>query len=306
VTLRIAHLSTFYHTSILLIARGDMERRLGADVEWTLYGTGPDIVGAFEEGLWDLAYIGLPPAMIGMARGLRFKCVAGGHIEGTVLAGESGLREARGPEGLREVFLQLAGRRVGVPGRGSIHDVILSDSLERFGLSGEVEVVNYRWADMITEALARGEVAAAMGTPALAVALRRYAGGKILVPPSMLWPSNPSYGIVASEEAIRKNSRLVEAFLSIHEEAAGFLRERPREAAEAIASHVGVVDADFVAETLALSPRFCAQLTEAYVSSTMEFEAALRRLGYTKRKLEAGDIFEPSLIRKVHPPGDHY
>jgi NitT/TauT family transport system substrate-binding protein len=306
VTLRIAHLSTFYHTSILLIARGDAERQLGAGVEWTLYGTGPDIVEAFEGGRWDLAYIGLPPAMIGMARGLRFKCIAGGHVEGTVLAGEAGLRETRSPGGLKEVFLQLRGRRVGVPGRGSIHDVILSDSLEKFGLSGEVEVVNYRWADMITEALARGEVSAAMGTPALAVSLRRYAGGKVLVPPSMLWPSNPSYGIVASEETLKKDPSLVEAFLSLHEEASAVLRERPREAAETIASHVGVVDADFVAETLGLSPRFCAQLTEGYVSSTMEFEAALRRLGYTGRRLEAGDIFDLSLIRRVHPPGDHY
>lgn len=305
-TLRIAHLSTFYHTSILLIAQGGIERRLGASVEWNLFGTGPDIVGAFDIGQWDLAYIGLPPAMIGIAQGSRFKCIAGGHIEGTVIVGEANLQEAHSPEGLEKVFLQLRGKRIGVPGKGSIHDVMLSDCLERFGLSGEVEVVNFKWADMITEAMARRDVAAAIGTPALAVAVIRYAGGKILFPPSMLWPSNPSYGIMASEEMLKKNVSLAEAFLFLHEEATSILRDKPREAAEMIASYVSVVDADFVAETIGVSPRFCAQLTDGYVSSTMKFEGALRRLGYTKRKLEVEDIFDPSLIRKVHPPGDHY
>ncbi len=305
-TLRIGHLSTFYHTSILLIAMGGVDRKLGASVEWKLYGTGPDIVRAFEKGELDLAYIGLPPAMIGIARGTRLKCVAGGHIEGTVISGHESLREANAPEGLQQVLGQLKGERVGVPGKGSIHDVILSDCLERFGLSREVEVINYRWADMITEAVARSEVAAAVGTPALAVAIKRYAHGKVLFPPSMLWPSNPSYGIVASEGIRNENGPLIETFLSIHEEAALTLKTRPQEAAEKIASYVKIVDADFVAEAIGISPRYCSQLTDGFISSTMEFERALRRLGYTERKLAVKDIFDFSFIRKVHPPGDHY
>ena len=305
-TLRIGHLSTFYHTSILLIAEGIAEQRLGTSVEWKLFGTGPDIVKAFESGELDIAYVGLPPAMIGIARGARFKCVAGGHIEGTVIAGDASLKVESSPEGLRQVFSQLKGKRIGVPGKGSIHDVILSDCLDRFGLKDNIEVVNYRWADMITEAMMKHELTAAVGTPALAVAIRRYAGGKVLYPPSMLWPSNPSYGIVASDEMTESNGPLIEKFLSVHEEASAMMRESPREAAEKISSHIGIVDTDFVVETIALSPRYCAQLTPAFVSATMEFEKALRRLGYTERELTERDIFDTSFINRVHPHGDHY
>jgi len=305
-TLRIGHLSTFYHTSILLIAEGNVEQRLGASVEWRLFGTGPDIVQAFERGDLDIAYVGLPPAMIGMARGSRFKCVAGGHIEGTVISGGASLKEESSPEGLKRVFGQLKGKSIGVPGKGSIHDVILSDCLDRFGLKGDIEVINYKWADMITEAMAKHEVAAAVGTPALAVAIRRYAGGKVLYPPSMLWPSNPSYGIVASDEMIQRSGALIEGFISVHEEASSVMRERPEEAAGKIASYIGIVEPGFVAETIAISPRYCAQLTPAFVSATMEFEKALRRLGYTKRELSEREIFESSFIGRVHPPGDHY
>ncbi|MBA4373947.1 MAG: sulfonate ABC transporter substrate-binding protein, partial [Thermodesulfovibrio sp.] len=38
--LRIGHLSTFYHTAILLMARQDLEQQLGIEVAWQLHGTG--------------------------------------------------------------------------------------------------------------------------------------------------------------------------------------------------------------------------------------------------------------------------
>ena len=47
--LRIGHLSTFYHTAIILMADEKLQEDLGVDVEWRLFGTGPGIVKAFEK-----------------------------------------------------------------------------------------------------------------------------------------------------------------------------------------------------------------------------------------------------------------
>ena len=138
-----------------------------------------------------------------------------------------------------------------MPGTGSIHDVILKDCLERHDLAGRIEVVNYPWADLVTEAVAHDEVAAAFGTPALAVAIRRFAGGRILYPPSRLWPGNPSCGIVVSRTFLGDHRPLVERFLRLHEEATEVLRTDPAAAARDIAAHVGIIDEDFVLETLA-------------------------------------------------------
>ncbi len=38
---------------------------MGAGAEWKLFGTGPAIVDAFKKRELDMAYIGLPPAIIG-------------------------------------------------------------------------------------------------------------------------------------------------------------------------------------------------------------------------------------------------
>lgn len=87
--IRIGHLSTFYHTAILLMANSDTDSRVGAEIEWKLMGTGPAIMKAFGRGELDMAYIGLPPAIIGIDQGIKVTCVAGGHVEGTVMAGKA-------------------------------------------------------------------------------------------------------------------------------------------------------------------------------------------------------------------------
>src|SRR5574337_986093 len=304
--LRIGHLSTFYHTAIILMARQDTDDRLEGKAEWFLFGTGPAIMQAFKRGDLDLAYIGLPPAIIGIDQGIEVICVAGGHVEGTVMAGKAQWTGYPDTVDLGAVLRQFQGRKIGVPGAGSIHDVILKDSIARHGLEREIEIVNFPWADLVTEAVVNDDVAAAFGTPALAVAISRFAGGKILYPSFRLWPNNPSYGIVVDARYADRKPEMVERFLGLHEEATAFIRRRPAEAARMIADYVGVVDEGFVLDTLGVSPKYCAQLTEGYIASTMKFVPVLRKMGYIKSEVSREKIFSRDLIDKVHPEKDHY
>lgn len=304
--LRIGHLSTFYHTAMLLMADRGLCSGIDADLQWSLFGTGPAIVNAFEKKEIDLAYIGLPPAIIGVERGVPIICIAGGHVEGTVICSKSQYRGYPECRKLEDILKQFKGLTIGVPGKGSIHDVILQDSLERAGLKGAVMVQNFAWADMVMEALIRDSVAAAFGTPALAVSVKHYAGGKILYPPSLLWPNNPSYGIIVDRQFLALQPGLTEQFLIAHEKATTLLREEPSRAAESIASHVGFIEPAFVLETLTVSPRYCSQLSDQFIACSMDFVNTLRDFGYIRRQLRPDEIFERSLINKVHPEEHHY
>jgi NitT/TauT family transport system substrate-binding protein len=170
----------------------------------------------------------------------------------------------------------------------------------------EVTVIHFQWADQVLEAAVRGDVSAVVGTPALAVAVKVYAAGKILYPPSRLWPHNPSYGILVDRKFLRSKMNLVERFLMLHEEATSLIRQRPAEAARMISRYVGVVDEEFVRETLEVSPKYCAQLTDEYIESTMLFVPVMRKLGYLTRDVSVDEIFDASIIRKLHPEKDHY
>jgi NitT/TauT family transport system substrate-binding protein len=301
--IRIGHLSTVYHTAFLLKGTRLLADQ-GLDATWTLFPSGPDIISAMERGNLDLAYIGLPPVIIGIDRGLPLSCIGGGHVEGTVMIAGPDILALSEHGSMKEFLRQFAGMTIGTPPRGSIHDVIVSELLRENGVS-DVTVKNYSWADFLPDALRNGEIAAAAGTPALAVTGRRYGDARIVVPPDRLWPFNPSYGIVVMRELLKRRDVLA-GFLRAHEAACEMIRYNPRGAARVVADTTGMVDSGFVLEAYRISPKYCASLPEGYIASTMKFVGTLQSLGYISRPIHENEIFDRSIINTVHPGPHHY
>jgi NitT/TauT family transport system substrate-binding protein len=300
---RIGHLSTMYHTAFLLQGT-PLLREQGLAATWTLFPSGPDIIDAMRGGQIDLAYIGLPPVIIGISRGLPLTCIAGGHIEGTVMVAGSPVRSLDDCSGMGEFLAQFPGQAIGTPPKGSIHDVIVRELLREHGITGTV-VRNYPWADFLPDALTDGEIAAAAGTPALAVTARRYGAARIVVWPDQLWPFNPSYGIVVMRRLLSERGILLR-FLTAHERACEMIRNTPRDCARIFARTTGMADADFVMETYLISPKYCAALPPEFISSAMKFVNALLTLGYISRDIPEQEVFDRSLIEEVHPGPHHY
>jgi NitT/TauT family transport system substrate-binding protein len=303
-SLRVGYLSTLYHTSHLLRQLQWIEKELKVDCRWLLFGTGPEMVDAFEGQEIDMGYIGLPPAMIGMARGVPLVCVGGGHVEGTVMVAGPSFRSLSESDGVRPFLEQFRNRRVGIPAAGSIHDVIFRALLMEHSIA-EVHVVNTPWADLIPYAFNKGEVEAAVGTPPLALLCERECGTRIVMPPESLWPFNPSYGIVIRKELLNEES-LIEEFLGLHERACNLIRESPERAAQYTVSALPGLDEHFVRGVYAVSPKYCASLPEAYIESTLGFLPVMEQLGYASDLPGPEEIFEPTIIERAHPDPHHY
>jgi NitT/TauT family transport system substrate-binding protein len=301
--LRIGHLSTMYHTAFLLRGSQTLADR-GIDASWKLFPSGPDIISAMQAGTLDLGYIGLPPVIIGIDRGLSLACIAGGHVEGTVIIAGEEVQPLAAYNAMPEFLCQFSGKAIGTPPKGSIHDVIVNELLREHGIC-DVTVKNYSWADFLSDALGQGEIAAAAGTPALAVTARRYGRASLVVPPDQLWPFNPSYGIVVMRRMLEQKELLFQ-FLSAHEEACEQIRHDPQSAASIVARTTGMVDASFVMDTYRISPKYCSALPPEYVSSTLKFVRTLHELGYISHPVGEHAIFDQSLIRKTHPECHHY
>ena len=304
--LRIGHLTTGYHTAFVLMGTKWIEERIGVKTDWQLFPTGPEMVKAFSRGELDLGYIGLPPAMIGIDKGLEIKCVAGGHIEGTVLIAKKSFQTLKELGTINDVLIQFKGKVIGTPSRGSIHDVIIRRLIDEAGLHEDVIVKNFEWADFILEAIEDNVVDGGCGTPSLAVLASRFLNAKIVLPPSVMWPYNPSYGIVATVEIIKDSSDVLESFLRLHEEACNFIRKKPHEAAEIAAKAIGIVDKDFLLEVYRVSPKYCASLPKEYVESTLAFVPVLQKMGYISKPLGKVDVFQTDIIERIHREKPHY
>lgn len=302
--LKIGYLPTMYHTSYILKGGEWVEKQTGSKVDWRLYATGPAMTEAFSKKDIDIGYIGLPPAMIAIDKGLPIICVGGGHVEGTVMIAQKNYKSLQELGENRRTLEQFSGKKIGTPSQGSIHDVIIRDLIEKLKIK-EVNVENYQWAEFLPEALESGEIDAAVGTPALLVAASQQMDVKMVLPPDKLWPYNPSYGILVRKE-LEKNAQLIIEFLKMHKKACTLIRENPSEAAKMVSEEIKGLSLDFVVKTYAVSPKYCAQLSREYIESTMAFVPVLKKLGYLKHLLQEKDIFETKYVKKIHPEPAHY
>ncbi len=297
IMLRIGHLSTIYHTALLMQGQKTLES-LGIDVEWKLYGGGPAIVEAMRKNEIDIGYIGLPPAMTGIAQGVPIKCVAGGHIEGTALA----TREKPAQSTMKALMKHLEGKRIGSPPKGSIHDILIRHLLKKH--KTKAEVINYPWADFIPLAMEQEEIDASIGTPALITALKKDLNAHIALKPRRIWPYNPSYGILARTEHLQNPD--LQRFIQAHEDSSNKLIKEPHRAARIIADTLGHIDHGFALEVIKQSPRYCASLPAEYIASTMRFVPVMMDLGYLDRSMTSQEVFHTRIIDQLHPPGHHY
>ena len=305
--LNIGHLSTAYHTNYILMESDDLKKDMKIEINWILFGTGPAMVKAFKEGTLDIGYMGLPPAIIGIDQGVPIKCIAGGHIEGTIMVAKSEYNTMKQLDNdLNRIFSQFKGKAIGVPSKGSIHDVILMYYLEKYNLLDEITVKNYEQAEFIANDMREGILEAGVGTPALAAFASTILESHLIIEAKDLWPNNPSYGIFVDKNFILTDPELVFKFLYHHKAASNLLRDSPLIAAKKIAKTFEIIDKNYAESVLKISPKYCISLSEGYVKTTMRFVKTLHNLEYIKHKLKLKEIFDFRFVNEVHPEPEHY
>jgi NitT/TauT family transport system substrate-binding protein len=307
--LNIGHLSTAYHTNWLLIGNKDLEKDLNLKVNWSLFGTGPLMVEAFKKGQLDIGYMGLPPAIIGIDNNVPIKCVAGGHVEGTVMVGKKNHKTiSELNDDIYETLKQFKGYTIGTPSVGSIHDAILNFYLEQHDLKDDIKVKNYKQAEFIAIDMEKGLVEGGVGTPALVVFAKTILDSHLIIPANYLIANNPSYGIFFHENLIENNPDIVLTFLHHHKKASYLLRESQDKAAEIISRTFAILNNNkkYTKAVLEISPKYCIALSEGYQKSTEGFVNTMFNLGYIKEKLPFDRIFNFKFVKEVHPEAHHY
>ncbi|MHA2393241.1 MAG: ABC transporter substrate-binding protein [Promethearchaeota archaeon] len=307
--INIGHLSTAYHTNWVIMSNDELEKDLNAKVNWFLFGTGPLMVEAFKNEKLDIGYMGLPPALVGIDNNVPIKCVAGGHVEGTIMISKTKYKTiSHLDDDMYETLAQFKGSAIGTPSVGSIHDAILNYYLEKHNLKNEIEVKNYKQAEFIAIDMEKGILEGGVGTPALAVFAKTILESHLVVPADHLLENNPSYGIFFHEDLIKKYPEIVKKFLQHHKRASHLLRENQEKASEIISRTFTILNNNkkYVKAVLEISPKYCIALSEGYLKSTEGFVNTMHRLGYIKERLAQDKIFNYNFVQDVHPEASHY
>jgi NitT/TauT family transport system substrate-binding protein len=267
------------------------------------------MVEAFKKGQLDIGYMGLPPAIIGIDNNVPIKCVAGGHVEGTVMVGKKNHKTiSELNDDIYETLKQFKGCTIGTPSVGSIHDAILNFYLEQHDLKDDIKVKNYKQAEFIAIDMEKGLVEGGVGTPALVVFAKTILDSHLIIPANYLIANNPSYGIFFHENLIENNPDIVLTFLHHHKKASYLLRESQDKAAEIISRTFAILNNNkqYTKAVLEISPKYCIALSEGYQKSTEGFVNTMFNLGYIKEKLPFDRIFNFDFVKEVHPEVHHY
>lgn len=276
-------------------------RELGLELEETRFGSGPPIVQAFAAEQLDLAYIGIAPALVAIARGVPAKVVAANVREpNVILAGEAfaALWEEKGQEAFRQ-FKEARGRRVRfvtLP-KGSTPDLLLRFwIIEKLGLELEdvLEIVPVG-APQVLQALAAGGVdGASLIEPAPTLVEAHGLPFRPIVYAREVLPGQPGAVVLVTQALIEERPELVEELVKLHMRATAFVRLHPQRAAELASRVIGpeVLPVEVALRALK-SPASCfISDPHAIEAGTLVYNDFQNRLGIVNRRLSPEEIFD--------------
>ena len=267
---RMASLQNDLHHLPLWVAQAlDLYRVEGVKVEQTAtFRAGPELMSAMVAGSIDMAFVGEAPATITFARGAKVALVAQVNTGGSALVVSTNCTAQK--------ITDLKGKRIAVPGNGTVQDFLLRRALNQKGISfKEVKIITLSPPEM-AQALKAGQIDAFLvWQPYPARAVQR-GEGRILMDSSELWPNHPCCALISSESA--RTNGLAARVVRAHKKAITYIKEHPDEAI-AIAVQKTGMDETTVREALA----HVVYTHVPAVAEEEEYVNFLHSLGYIKQ-----------------------
>ncbi len=247
-----------------------------ADVTWSQFSSGGDVIQAFGSGSVDVGLVGSSPATKAVSAPL--------DIDMQVIWVHDVIGEAESlvaQEGTASSLEDLRGRSIAVPFASTAHYSLLA-ALDRAGMSSsDVELINMS-PDAMLAAWGRQEIDAAwVWAPTLSELLE--SGEVVLSAADTAEEGAPTFDLGAATTGfVEANPEFVQVWTELQSEAATLIQEDPAAAAESIGAQLGI-DAEEAQEQLAgytyldaseqAEQYFDGQLGEA-LTATAEFLAS--------------------------------
>ena len=237
--LRVAYIPILAMAQLFVIQAEGWAAQAGLDLTTTSFSSGPAMVQALASGRFDVAYIGIGPAMVARAHGVDLKVVAANGIDQTALLGRGAFAaawaKAASPAAAFAAFRQAAGRpvRIATLPKGAVPDTVLHYWLDRIAhvAPADVQVLGFG-ENQVQQALLSGSVdAASTLEPTLTLVQERDPTARVLVLGGTMFPGQPGAVVAVTDRLIETNRAVVQALVGLHIRATALLRAHPHRAA---------------------------------------------------------------------------
>jgi NitT/TauT family transport system substrate-binding protein len=271
------------HESALLVAEAkNWYKDNNITVNLVEFSSGGNLMVAIASGHIDVGYVGIPPVLGSISKGIPVKVVSSVQNEGSgiVVANDSCIHSIE----------DLNHKRIATPGTASIQNVLLTYALKQHGISkNNVSVSDSNVASMIN-ALRTNKIDAIVAyQPYVTIPVDDGSCIEIASSHDIL-PNHPCCVMVAREDFIKNKKSTLKTILDIHENATKFINNHSDEAASLLPDTL-VKDVS-VEEKSLKNIEFTHGLDDAYVNRVMDFIKLEMDLGFVKKPIPKEKIFE--------------
>ena len=245
-------------------AAGDYEKATGANITWSQFGSGADVVAAIASGSIDIGYVGSSPLTAAASQQLPIETI---YIVGNIAEAEA--LAAKGVSSPQD----LVGKKIATPFVSTSHYALLA-ALKHWNIDPkQVQILNLKPAD-IGAAWTRGDIDGAYVWDPVLTQIKT-SGGKVIVDSAQVaqWGSPTFDAWIVRKEFADAHPDIVTAFVKVTADAYKAYLDNPAgwsadsDAAKAIAKLTGANAADVP------------ELLKGYVFPSLADEAGPNYLG---------------------------
>jgi sulfonate transport system substrate-binding protein len=237
--LRVAYIPILPMAQLFVIEAEGWAAPAGLTLATTGFSSGPAMVQALASGRFDVAYVGIGPALVARAHGVPLKVVAANGIDQVALLGRGALAaawvKAASPAAAFAAFRRQEGRpaRIATLPRGSVPDTVLEYWLREVAHvpPADIQVLGFG-ENRVQQALLTGAVdAASTLEPALTIVQERDPTARVLLRGGAMFPGQPGAVLAVTERLIASDRAAVQALVDLHVRATALIRAHPHRAA---------------------------------------------------------------------------
>ena len=304
-TLKIAYIPILAMAQLFVIIGENWAAEAGLNLQLTRFSSGPAMIQALASGSYDVAYVGIGPAMIARASGLDLRVIAANGVNQGSLIGvgdfATSFAASPSPAEAFAAFHHTSGHpvRIATLPKGSVPDTVLRYWLDEIAhvAPADVQILGVG-EDRVQQALLAGSADAGSALePILTVVQERVPTARVLVRGDQMFPSQPGAVLAMREASIQADRPAAETLLRLHIRATKLIQADP---ARAASDTLKVLGAGLISQET-LERAFRSQ-AEHSISDPHTIEEATEKLGAYQlqigalaRNVTVAELFDTSL-----------
>ena len=216
-TVKIGYLPSDHDAALFVAEKQGLFEKKGIKTELVQFNNGGDLMTAMASGQVDVGYVGIAPVLSSVAKGVPVKVISSAQTEGSgiIVTKDSGIKSAA----------DLKGKSIATPGEASIQHVLLSNYLDKNGLSIKDLNVSAMKVPSMNDALKTKQIDGIITFQPYVSIAANDTNNVVLENSSGILPNHPCCVVVASDDFIKNHENETKNIIEIHNESTKFIND---------------------------------------------------------------------------------